>query len=116
MGYTTDFEGSLKVEPPAPELVPIVNEEMGDAKGRPNDYNQWELNEAGTMLAWDGGEKFYDYVEWLKFLIGRVFKPMGHVLNGEVMWSGEDTTDVGRIRVVDNVVKVSHAEFVFNDD
>ncbi len=67
---------------------------------------QWVLNDEGTELMWDGGEKFYSYVEWLEYLIKNFFSVWGITLNGKVDYQGEDSRDLGSITVVDNVVKV----------
>jgi hypothetical protein len=52
-----------------------------------------------NYLQWDGGEKFYDYVEWLDYLIARVFDPYEIKLMGDISWEGEDTDDVGEIHL-----------------
>ena len=38
----------------------------------------------GGSLAWNGGEKFYRYREWLAYLLKNFFIPWGVVLNGKV--------------------------------
>ena len=73
---------------------------------QPGLWLQWVLNDSGTELEWNGGEKFYNYIEWLKYLIVHFFEPWGIKLNGEVEWSGEDRTDVGKIVVKDNVIEI----------
>ncbi len=79
---------------------------------QPNFWCQWRPNDGGTELVWDEGEKFYDYVEWLKYLIENWFKPKGYKLNGRVSWMGEERTDMGRIDVHDNTITVSKAASV----
>lgn len=74
--------------------------------GQPSLYCQWVLNEDGTELAWDENEKFYDYTEWLEYLIKHFFAPWGRTLNGSVSYEGEDHGDVGIIEIRDNTVKV----------
>jgi hypothetical protein len=49
-------------------------------------------------------EKFYYYTEWLQYLCDHFLAPWGYVLNGEVTWEGEDHSDVGLLKVVDNKV------------
>lgn len=84
------------------------------------DYNQppvtqpglwlgWIPNEEGTSIVWDGGEKFYHYIEWLYYLIEKVLNPNGYKLNGEVMWQGEEIGDMGKIIVKDNVISIIEA-------
>lgn len=164
MGYTTDFNGSLKLSRPVTEkeqnyingfsgsrrmkrdihkLVALHNGQHGHPTPEDStpeaiygtdgeyfamddgqfgqsrddsilDYNQppstqpglwcqWVLNDP-EHLEWDGGEKFYSYTEWLKYLIKEFFKPWGIKLNGSIKWYGEDPEDVGIIVVVDNSV------------
>jgi len=72
--------------------------------GQPGLWCQWIPNEDGTAIVWDGGEKFYAYTAWIRYLIEHFLGPWGYVLNGDVQWQGEDEDDRGIIRVVDNVV------------
>lgn len=74
---------------------------------QPSLWCQWTPNEDGTAIEWDGGEKFYSYSEWLFYLINKILAPNGYVLNGTVTWQGEETGDVGKIKVVDNVITVA---------
>ena len=71
---------------------------------QPSLWCQWVLTEDGTQLKWDGGEKFYDYVEWMEYMIKNFFAPWGIKLNGTITWSGEDSDDIGSIKVVNNKV------------
>ena len=72
---------------------------------QPGLWCQWVPNEDGTKIEWDGGEKFYHYVEWLQYLVSNFIGPWGYKLNGVVRWEGEDPDDVGTIVVDNNVVK-----------
>jgi hypothetical protein len=72
--------------------------------GQPGLWCQWIPNALGTAIVWNGGEKFYDYVEWLEYLIGHFLAPWGYLLNGEMKWAGEDEVDQGTILVKDNQV------------
>jgi hypothetical protein len=74
--------------------------------GQPGLWCQWTPSEDGAAIEWDGGEKFYDYVPWLEYLITHFLAPWGYVLNGEVEWSGESRGDLGKIVVTDNAVTV----------
>lgn len=74
---------------------------------QPSLWCQWVPTEDGTAIEWDGGEKFYAYSEWLFYLINKVLAPNGYTLNGTVIWQGEETGDVGKIHVVNNVVTVA---------
>lgn len=70
----------------------------------PGLWCQWIPSDDGTKLEWDGGEKFYYYVAWLKYLIEEYLKPWGYALNGAVTWQGESDDDKGVIHVVNNDV------------
>ena len=72
---------------------------------QPGLWCQWVINN-NNELEWDGGEKFYSYIEWLNYLIKNFFKPWGVLLNGEIEWVGEDSSDRGKIVVTDNKVDV----------
>ena len=81
---------------------------------QPGLWCQWEVSEDGTILQWDGGEKFYNYVEWLKYLINHFFSKWGVLLNGEITWEGEDSSDLGKIVVENNVVKVLSGKVTYD--
>jgi hypothetical protein len=80
---------------------------------QPGLWCQWIPTSDGTAIEWDGGEKFYDYVEWIEYLIANFFKPWGYVLNGSVEWSGEDREDVGVIEIANNEVNVKQGHIVY---
>lgn len=73
---------------------------------QPGLWCRWVPNGDGTALVWDGSEKFYDYIPWLEYLVAYLLGPLGYRLNGEVIWFGDGTGDVGRITINDN--KVTH--------
>lgn len=75
--------------------------------GQPGLWCGWVPAEDGTAIIWDGGEKFYEYIDWIEYLIEHFLKPWGYHLNGEIIWKGEDLSDVGTIIIVDNVVTSS---------
>lgn len=73
---------------------------------QPSLWCRWKPNKEGTKLKWDGVEKFYDYTEWLVYIIDKILTPNGYTLNGKVKYWGEliAEKDSGEIRVVNNVV------------
>lgn len=77
----------------------------------PGLWCQWEIAEDGTTLQWDGGEKFYKYTEWLKYLIKHFFDKWGNKLNGTIKWRGEDFDDSGEIIVENSIVKIKVNSF-----
>lgn len=74
--------------------------------GQPGLWCKWTPSEDGHAIEWDGGEKFYDYVDWLKYIIQYFLAPWGYSLTGEVLFQGEDIHDRGTIVVVENEVSV----------
>ena len=74
---------------------------------QPGLWCQWIPNSDGTAIEWDGGEKFYCYVEWITYLINNFLKPWGYTINGKVSWRGESFHDIGTIVVSDNVVSTT---------
>ena len=77
---------------------------------QPGLWCQWVLTEDGWELEWDGGEKFYCYVEWLQYLIENFFSRWGIEINGTVKWQGEDMDDRGRIKVEGNKITTTELE------
>lgn len=183
MGYTTDFEGEISIEPPLNDdeisfLTDFNNtrrmirrkgplfvggsgfkgqgndddvidhnrangespspygssagdyEEYVEANGQPGLWCQWMPSEDGEVLEWDGGEKFYNSPQWMKYIIDNLLSERArpyidkhidedprlknftcnHVLNGEILAEGEDSDDVWKLVVEDNVVKVAETE------
>ncbi len=157
MGYTTDFNGSFKLnkklDTETLEFLKKFNETRRmkrrmdakygidgeffvDAEGpfgqdrddtivdynrppstQPSLWCQWCPADDGSAIVWDGGEKFYEYVPWIKYVIVNFLAPKGYVLNGEVEWVGEDSSDRGIIEIVNNVVrtKIGKISFEYED-
>lgn len=82
-------------------------------RGQPGLWCQWVVQ--NMQLCWDGGEKFYNYVEWLQYLIEHFFAPWGVMLNGAIQWNGENQADIGVISVRNNNV-ILHYEEVSDDE
>lgn len=70
---------------------------------QPGLWCKWTVNEAGE-LEWSGAEKFYAYVEWLKYLIENFYGPWGYTLNGYIAYQGEESGDRGHIVIDENRV------------
>lgn len=148
MGYTTNFTGRIKVDPPlnAEEreyLIKFSNTRrmnrtngpyfiegsdfMGQGKdsdiidfndlpkGQPGLWCKWEPNEKGNAIVWNGMEKFYNSVEWMRYLIDHFIgkNPLavnhlpfftGHNCNGTIRAQGEDPDDKWVLIVSDNTV------------
>ena len=154
MGYSTDFEGTLKLNKQLTlddktfldklantrRMARNVDEKYGvegefyvdgtddfgvgddsvidynrPPKTQPELWLQWIPTEDGWGLEWDGNEKFYNYVEWLEYLIEKILEPRGYILNGEVEWYGEEREDAGKIIVKDNIITIQEAKTVYEE-
>lgn len=76
-----------------------------DGKCQPGLWCQWTISDDNTKLEWDGGEKFYEYKAWLKYLIDNFIAPWGYKCSGTIKYQGEDMSDKGKIVVKDNFIK-----------
>lgn len=120
MGYNTDFSGRVAIEPPLDQVQVLFLRDFASHDHRETEYEdtpgfycQWVPTKDGAALEWDGSEKFYDSVEWMRYLIdnfvaGGVHKHFTETrkVNGAIMASGDDPDDVWRLIVTDNVVTV----------
>ena len=117
MGYNTDFEGSFEFDEELDletfNRLKALNENDHREGNTPGIWCQW-ASEDGKSLKWDGNEKFYNYVEWLQYIIDNIVKPKGYVLNGSVEWTGEERGDYGLIEVKDNVVTTKEGHVCYN--
>jgi len=73
---------------------------------QPGLWCQWVPTEDKLHIMWDGGEKFYNYIEWIQYIIEKILVPRNYVLNGEVLWEGQNNGDMGKIVIVDNQIKI----------
>ncbi len=120
MGLQTDFYGRFAFDHPlAAEHQAILEEfaeeehEPGEGDDQPpNLYCQWKPTADGAWLEWDGVEKFYDYGEWLEYLISHFLKPWGYTLSGEVSYKGWTEGVAGTVSVEDNQVAVTREQVV----
>jgi len=116
MGYSTDFRGQLEFNKPLTNDMVQTYEKFANQRhedgyqpnGKPSIWLQWEITkqDGKYYLEWDGGEKFYEYVKWLEYVIKYIFKGWGLKLTGEIEWRGEEWGDTGTIVVEDNNITV----------
>lgn len=119
MGYTTEFKGRFNLNKQLDmETFLRFKNHLNDDRVTYKEngfklegYCQWCPSKDAMSIEWDGGEKFYDYCEWLRYLIQIELAPKGYVLNGKVVWSGEETTDAGILMVEDNEITVQKQTF-----
>jgi len=83
-------------------------------RDQPGLWCQWIPTLDRKGIQWDGGEKFYEFVEWIVYLIEHFLEPWGYKLNGEVEWEGEDHGDLGQIVIEDNMVSEKQGRVVYD--
>jgi hypothetical protein len=72
---------------------------------QPGLWCQWLVQDDHRTLKWDGGEKFYRFIDWIEYIIIKILKPRGYMLSGTVGWCGEDEGDRGEIIITDNNIR-----------
>jgi hypothetical protein len=80
---------------------PSVIDSNRPPEGQPGLWCKWVPTDDLRGIEWSGAEKFYDYTEWLQYLIDHFLTPLGYVLSGSVRWCGEGSGDTGTLAVVD---------------
>lgn len=103
MGYTTNFSGVIRLSRPltlieARDLLIFSEDPNLIPEPHPNSYMQWVPTETLDGIVWDENEKFYNYVEWLRWLVVWLAN-RGIEAVGTLRWAGEDPTDTGQIDV-----------------
>ena len=94
----------------------VIDRSLAKSYTCPGYWCNWCINEETGVVEWNGGEKFYQYTDWLIYLIENFFEPAGYILNGEFIWIGEDSEDRGKISVVNNKVSEFLGEIVYEDE
>lgn len=115
MGYTTEFTGEVRIDPPLNRAEreyllrfgasrrmsrpggryatgsdgedKQVDVDAGNTPphGQPGLWCQWVPTEDGSALVWDGREKFYKSSRWMKYLIDTFLRP-GAKLKSELRY------------------------------
>jgi hypothetical protein len=80
---------------------------------QPGLWCQWKLQDDNITIAWDNGEKFYDYIDWIKYIIERILKPRKYKLNGIVEWHGESWDAFGMIIIKNNKVTIKNGRITY---
>lgn len=116
MGYTTTFSGGINLSrkltfKEAKEWLDIcemesreISEKYGGAA--PNSYFQWLPSESLDTIVWDGNEKFYEYTDWLQWIVDHL-SVKKITASGRILFQGEDIDDRGYLIVEDRIASVS---------
>lgn len=92
---------------------PDVTDGNSPPSGQPGLWCKWIPTFDGLAIEWSGAEKFYDYVEWIEYLIAHFLKPWGYKLSGTVEWHGEEHSDIGKIVIRNNKVSVKRGRITY---
>lgn len=114
MGYSTSFQGIIKI---TPELkaseIKFIQGMFGDmrdwnpemAKKLDMTWFNFEFDQDFSGIGWDGSEKFYDADKCMSVLVKETIKKFPHLkFNGILQAQGEDYADRWQLIVKDNVV------------
>lgn len=107
MGYNTRFNGRFDFvgDVPLNVIESMRSLEGVDTRDRmgtyPGCHCQWVLTNDNKGIKWDGEEKFYEWEEWLRWIIRQYLLPNGVHLKGRVTFQGEDVDDAGFIEVLE---------------
>lgn len=109
MGYNTKLKGQFRFDKPlSPEHKDFffkITNQRHENKCLPSFYCQWTVNENGTIIIYDGKEKFYGFKEWIG-IINLFSELLGYKLMGEVFWVGENKNDIGKIKIKEGKIKI----------
>lgn len=118
MGYTTQFQGVIKIKPElTASQIKFIESMFGDMRQwNPSDAKKLDLTHFDfefdndlSGIQWNGAEKFYDADKCIEYLINKtVEKYPDLVFNGILQAQGEDYDDRWQLIVKDN--KVSRKE------
>lgn len=84
--------------------------------GQPGLWCKWTISvfKGKQFVEWNEREKFYDYTDWLHYLVKHFFEPWGITLNGLIEWQGEDSSDRGQIVVKDNQISIREGRWIWD--
>ena len=95
------IEGEFYIGNLKPETIVNINV---PPRTQPGLWCGWLIDEGKQKIMWDFGEKFYEYIEWLRYIIEKILEPRGYILKGKVHWRGEKRNDIGTIFVHKNAI------------
>ena len=115
MGYNTKFKGEFKLDRPVDDEtfdeLAAMDGPFYEKDGFPSAWCQWIVGDDWQSVKWNGGEKFYGYIGWIRLLNATILVPKGYRLDGTVRFQGEDPRDGGRIVATNGKIEV-----FWNDD
>lgn len=123
MGYTTEFNGQVKVHPPLTDSKISAIKEFSDTRhcdpanynqpgdGKPGLWCDWIAAKDGSAIIWGGGEKFYYAEDWMRYIIENFLQ--GHKVDGEIIATGEEPDDNWKLIVDNGIVSRKDGTIVY---
>ena len=85
MGYNTKFEGEFRLDRPLDDDTFYALEGLDgpfcEREKTPSQWCQWKVGDDWQSIVWDGGEKFYGYIGWIRHINDKFLKPQKYVIN-----------------------------------
>ena len=114
MGYRTRFTGQFDLDKPLTlEQYNILTDfaetdhRKNELQGLPGAWCDWVPTRDGKAIKCANNDmSFYDFDEWLEWIIDHFLKPWGYTLNGTARWQGEEVGDTGTLSVRNNEVEM----------
>lgn len=76
---------------------------------QPTQWCRWLIQDDMQTIQYKKGDTIFDcYTQWITYLVDRVLKPRGYVVNGNMQWWGRTPGDEGTIKINDNEVKMEY--------
>lgn len=72
---------------------------------QPSLWCEWTVSHDGTKIIWSEEDYFYEYIQWLQYLLDNFLKPWGYIVNGQCEWQGQNSEDQGIIYIKDNTLE-----------
>lgn len=118
-----------------PDIDKVLDHNSPDPD-QPGLWCQWVPNDDGTVLEWDENEKFYYSADWMEYIVNKLLSPAAkpyiqvhlnederlksftcdHVVNGEIYADGEESDDLWKLKVTDNLVEALEARLTYGDE
>ena len=110
MGYNTKFDGEFTLSRRLDKKTCNALEKLADSRHddeeMPSIWCQWVVGENRRTIRWDGNEKFYGYIGWIRYINWRFLLPKKIMINGTVAFQGENPKDGGRIVATNGKIEV----------
>lgn len=151
ISYLRDFAGSRRMKRTGGPYFADPGDDFGQGErddeilghntppdGQPGLWCHWVSDQSGTAIIWDEGEKFYDSLLWMEYIIEHFLKhgarasedldasirqdkrfenfTFDHECNGTIYADGEDPHDHWKLVVKDNAVEAYEGHIVYEDE